>query len=77
MRPASGHIIAGNVPESGRTGGGHFCLGMWLHFLMDLLKCQILAGLLTPTKGEVYVRRPRSFVFQNPDHQVPSQILDI
>lgn len=31
---------------------------------------KILAGLLAPTGGKVYVRRPRSFVFQNPDHQV-------
>ncbi|KAK9096318.1 hypothetical protein Sjap_021815 [Stephania japonica] len=31
---------------------------------------KILAGLLNPTHGAVYVKRPRSFVFQNPDHQV-------
>ncbi|KAK9162569.1 hypothetical protein Syun_003471 [Stephania yunnanensis] len=31
---------------------------------------KILAGLLNPTHGAVYVERPRSFVFQNPDHQV-------
>ncbi|XP_061988130.1 ABC transporter I family member 10 isoform X1 [Rosa rugosa] len=31
---------------------------------------KILAGLLNPTNGTVYVKRPRSFVFQNPDHQV-------
>ncbi|KAF8018961.1 hypothetical protein BT93_H3757 [Corymbia citriodora subsp. variegata] len=31
---------------------------------------KILAGLLAPTDGKVYVRRPRSFVLQNPDHQV-------
>jgi energy-coupling factor transporter ATP-binding protein EcfA2 len=31
---------------------------------------QILAGLLTPTSGTVYVNEPKSFVFQNPDHQV-------
>ncbi|GAV57178.1 ABC_tran domain-containing protein, partial [Cephalotus follicularis] len=31
---------------------------------------KILAGLLNPTNGTVYVRRPKSFVFQNPDHQV-------
>ncbi|GJR77202.1 ABC transporter I family member 10, chloroplastic, partial [Tanacetum coccineum] len=30
----------------------------------------ILAGLLSPTDGFMYVRKPRSFVFQNPDHQV-------
>ncbi|GJX17586.1 ABC transporter I family member 10, chloroplastic, partial [Tanacetum coccineum] len=29
-----------------------------------------LAGLLSPTNGFMYVRKPRSFVFQNPDHQV-------
>ncbi|GJY83697.1 hypothetical protein Tco_0497073 [Tanacetum coccineum] len=32
---------------------------------------QILAGLLSPTDGFIYVRTPRSFVFQNPDHQPP------
>ncbi|KAG5045980.1 hypothetical protein JHK86_015386 [Glycine max] len=31
---------------------------------------KILAGLLTPTSGTVYVNGPKSFVFQNPDHQV-------
>lgn len=31
---------------------------------------KILAGLLNPTDGTVYVKRPKSFVFQNPDHQV-------
>ncbi|KAK1417914.1 hypothetical protein QVD17_27050 [Tagetes erecta] len=31
---------------------------------------KILAGLLSPTDGFVYVRRPKSYVFQNPDHQV-------
>nr|XP_043629365.1 ABC transporter I family member 10 [Erigeron canadensis] len=31
---------------------------------------KILAGLLSPTDGFVDVRKPRSYVFQNPDHQV-------
>ncbi|KAK4264751.1 hypothetical protein QN277_025883 [Acacia crassicarpa] len=31
---------------------------------------KILAGLLNPTSGTVYVKGPKSFVFQNPDHQV-------
>ncbi|OAY33335.1 ABC transporter I family member 10 isoform X1 [Manihot esculenta] len=31
---------------------------------------KILAGLLQPTSGALYVKRPKSFVFQNPDHQV-------
>ncbi|KAK3019385.1 hypothetical protein RJ639_005217 [Escallonia herrerae] len=31
---------------------------------------KILAGLLNPTNGFVYVKKPNSFVFQNPDHQV-------
>ncbi|XP_038706121.1 ABC transporter I family member 10 isoform X2 [Tripterygium wilfordii] len=31
---------------------------------------KILAGLLNPTSGTLSVKRPRSFVFQNPDHQV-------
>ncbi|KAK9037620.1 hypothetical protein V6N11_022524 [Hibiscus sabdariffa] len=31
---------------------------------------KILAGLLTPTNGTLFVRRPKSYVFQNPDHQV-------
>ncbi|KAG5245058.1 ABC transporter family member [Salix suchowensis] len=31
---------------------------------------KILAGLLNPTSGSLYVKRPKSFVFQNPDHQV-------
>ncbi|KAK9292108.1 hypothetical protein L1049_020066 [Liquidambar formosana] len=30
---------------------------------------KILAGLLNPTNGTVLVKRPKSFVFQNPDHQ--------
>ncbi|CAK9158964.1 unnamed protein product [Ilex paraguariensis] len=30
---------------------------------------KILAGLLNPTDGYVYVRKPKSFVLQNPDHQ--------
>lgn len=31
---------------------------------------KILAGLLNPTGGNVYVKKPKSYVFQNPDHQV-------
>ncbi|KAL7230328.1 hypothetical protein ACSBR2_008762 [Camellia fascicularis] len=31
---------------------------------------KILAGILKPTDGFVYVKKPKSFVFQNPDHQV-------
>ncbi|XP_019235587.1 PREDICTED: ABC transporter I family member 10, chloroplastic [Nicotiana attenuata] len=31
---------------------------------------KILAGLLSPDDGFLYVERPRSFVYQNPDHQV-------
>ncbi|KAL8166928.1 hypothetical protein V2J09_008427 [Rumex salicifolius] len=31
---------------------------------------KILAGLLVPSSGTLYVENPRSFVFQNPDHQV-------
>ncbi|OVA10720.1 ABC transporter-like [Macleaya cordata] len=31
---------------------------------------KVLAGLLNPTHGTMYVKRPKSFVFQNPDHQV-------
>ncbi|KAK4409733.1 ABC transporter I family member 10 [Sesamum angolense] len=30
---------------------------------------QILGGLLNPTGGYLHVKKPRSFVFQNPDHQ--------
>ncbi|KAA3464490.1 ABC transporter I family member 10, chloroplastic [Gossypium australe] len=35
---------------------------------------KILAGLLTPTNGALYVRRPKSYVFQNPDHQVGTNL---
>lgn len=40
--------------------------------IMGLFCCdlQILAGLLCPVNGSVYVEKPKSFVFQNPDHQV-------
>ncbi|KAL0365497.1 UNVERIFIED_CONTAM: ABC transporter I family member 10 [Sesamum angustifolium] len=31
---------------------------------------KILGGLLNPTGGSLHVKKPRSFVFQNPDHQV-------
>ncbi|KNA15195.1 hypothetical protein SOVF_100580 [Spinacia oleracea] len=31
---------------------------------------KILAGLLKTNDGNVYVKKPKSFVFQNPDHQV-------
>ncbi|KAH7520873.1 ABC transporter I family member 10 [Ziziphus jujuba] len=31
---------------------------------------KVLAGLLNPTNGNVFVKRPKSYVFQNPDHQV-------
>ncbi|XP_057832071.2 ABC transporter I family member 10 isoform X3 [Cryptomeria japonica] len=34
-----------------------------------------LAGLLKPHGGTVHVQKPRSFVFQNPDHQRPVQTL--
>ncbi|KAL0921171.1 hypothetical protein M5K25_008218 [Dendrobium thyrsiflorum] len=29
----------------------------------------VLAGLLKPTEGTLHVNKPKSFVFQNPDHQ--------
>ena len=35
-----------------------------------VLCCQALAGLLRPDGGRMQVAGPRSFVFQNPDHQV-------
>jgi len=31
---------------------------------------KILAGLLTPQSGQVYLPQPTGFVFQNPDHQL-------
>lgn len=31
---------------------------------------KILAGLLCPNTGSFYVKKPKSFVYQNPDHQV-------
>ncbi|KAG8368261.1 hypothetical protein BUALT_Bualt15G0026900 [Buddleja alternifolia] len=31
---------------------------------------KILGGLLNPSGGVLHVKKPRSFVFQNPDHQV-------
>ncbi|KAL2347234.1 hypothetical protein Fmac_001234 [Flemingia macrophylla] len=37
---------------------------------------KILAGLLTPTSGTVSVNGPKSFVFQNPDHQVVMPTVD-
>ncbi|XP_057976756.1 ABC transporter I family member 10 isoform X2 [Malania oleifera] len=36
---------------------------------------KILAGLLKPTDGIVHVKKPKSFVFQNPEHQRPVQTL--
>lgn len=37
---------------------------------------KILAGLLNPTRGTVVVKRPKSYVFQNPDHQVVMPTVD-
>jgi energy-coupling factor transport system ATP-binding protein len=31
---------------------------------------RLLAGLLTPTRGEIFLESPMGFVFQNPDHQL-------
>ncbi|KAJ4842587.1 ABC transporter I member 10 [Turnera subulata] len=31
---------------------------------------KVLAGLLNPNSGNLWVKSPKSFVFQNPDHQV-------
>ena len=31
---------------------------------------RLLAGLLTPTGGEIFLESPMGFVFQNPDHQL-------
>ncbi|CAI0540780.1 unnamed protein product [Linum tenue] len=36
---------------------------------------QVLAGLLHPSGGTFDVKRPKSYVFQNPDHQRPVQTL--
>ncbi|KAL9241711.1 hypothetical protein vseg_015789 [Gypsophila vaccaria] len=38
---------------------------------------KILAGLLKPTGGSVYVKKPKSFVFQNPDHQVVMPTVEV
>ncbi|XP_071914275.1 ABC transporter I family member 10 isoform X1 [Coffea arabica] len=37
---------------------------------------KILAGLLTPSEGFFRVKKPRGFVFQNPDHQEKGQVQD-
>jgi ABC-type cobalamin/Fe3+-siderophores transport system ATPase subunit len=31
---------------------------------------KILAGVVNPSSGTVFVEKPKNFVFQNPDHQV-------
>ncbi|KAF3531029.1 hypothetical protein DY000_02036676 [Brassica cretica] len=31
---------------------------------------KILAGVVNPTSGNIFVEKPKNFVFQNPDHQV-------
>uniref|UniRef100_A0A0E0FTQ8 ABC transporter domain-containing protein n=1 Tax=Oryza nivara TaxID=4536 RepID=A0A0E0FTQ8_ORYNI len=36
---------------------------------------KVLAGFLNPSSGTVYINRPCSYVFQNPDHQRPIQTL--
>lgn len=52
------------------------CVKLIVLFLVEfgnvtqIMFVQILAGLLAPTSGTVYVNEPKSFVFQNPDHQV-------
>lgn len=37
---------------------------------LALERLQILAGVVNPTSGNVFVEKPKNFVFQNPDHQV-------
>ncbi|WMV56035.1 hypothetical protein MTR67_049420 [Solanum verrucosum] len=44
--------------------------GVLCFVLFGVKLFQILAGLLSPDDGFLYVERPRSFVYQNPDHQV-------
>nr|QVT92357.1 ABC transporter [Salvia miltiorrhiza] len=36
---------------------------------------KILGGLLNPSGGYLHVKKPRSFVFQNPDHRVPMKYM--
>lgn len=54
--------------------GAKLIVLIYFYFFLTL---QILAGLLNPTNGTVYVKRPRSFVFQNPDHQVNLILLSL
>ncbi|KAG2591992.1 ABC transporter I family member 10-like isoform X1 [Panicum virgatum] len=37
---------------------------------------KVLAGFLNPSAGTVYINRPCSYVFQNPDHQVVMPTVD-
>jgi energy-coupling factor transport system ATP-binding protein len=47
-----------------------------LHMLLGLNGCgkstilRLLAGLITPQSGSIYINSPTALVFQNPDHQV-------
>ncbi|KAJ1377172.1 P-loop containing nucleoside triphosphate hydrolase [Sesbania bispinosa] len=49
--------------------GKSFLLKVLWKPLLTMLWVEILAGLLIPTSGTVYVNEPKCFVFQNPVHQ--------
>ncbi|XP_008809590.1 ABC transporter I family member 10 isoform X2 [Phoenix dactylifera] len=57
--------MAAASPPFSRTKDSQCCAGGYSYLFSS-----VLAGLLNPSDGTMHVNRPRSFVFQNPDHQV-------
>lgn len=56
----------------------HGTIGIIFSFLdIEMWVVQILAGLLNPNEGFFRVKKPRSYVFQNPDHQVDAILVFI
>ncbi|XP_058071472.1 ABC transporter I family member 10 isoform X9 [Magnolia sinica] len=51
-------------------GGSGLHIEDWADLQLRWKLNEVLAGLLSPTDGYVCIKRPKSFVFQNPDHQV-------
>lgn len=52
------------------VGQGEFCMLLGNNGSGKSTLLRILAGLLSPQSGKVFIAKPTGFVFQNPDHQL-------
>uniref|UniRef100_A0A804R0J1 ABC transporter domain-containing protein n=1 Tax=Zea mays TaxID=4577 RepID=A0A804R0J1_MAIZE len=69
MLPPCPARAALDAPRPQRLRQVHAAQGLRIEIGTEFMRL-VLAGFQNPTAGTVYINRPCSYVFQNPDHQV-------